>query len=385
MSRIFDALQRSAAERPDAQPAGPDATELLQHVEQRAAAAWDVPAPERNGARNGKDHAAASNGAPLPANGAHREAAVEPRRPEARPEARPETRQEARPEAHPEARPEARSEARESRSEVRREARGGSRSETRSEARTEAQAGPAPEIFNQFQTLTIVAPAHGRLVSVSDKDSPAAEAFRLLAVRLRHMRRDRQLKKLLVTSSIPQEGKSTCSSNLACSLALRAHQRVLLLEGDVRRPSLSPMFGLVNRPGVCEWLRQERELKDCVYYLDGADLWFMPAGNSPSNPLEILQSGRVPMLLDRLVELFDWVIIDSPPVLPLADTSVWSRLADGILIVTRQGTSEKRQLQRAIDSIESQKLIGALLNSSNSAPHTDYYYSPRPAGKSGRD
>jgi capsular exopolysaccharide synthesis family protein len=225
--------------------------------------------------------------------------------------------------------------------------------------------------------VKISVPAQGRLVSVSDKDSPAAEAFRLLAVRLRHLRRDRPLKKVLITSSIPQEGKSTCSANLACSLALRPQQRVLLLEGDVRRPSLSAMFALSARPGICEWLRGERLLADSIYFLEGPGLWFMPAGSSPSNPLELLQSGKVATLLDQFEGLFDWIVIDTPPVLPLADTSVWSRLADGVLLVARQGTTEKRQLQRAVDAVESQKLIGALLNSSNSAPHTDYYYRPR--------
>jgi capsular exopolysaccharide synthesis family protein len=239
-----------------------------------------------------------------------------------------------------------------------------------------------PAIFDQFKLLKISAPAQGRLVSVSDKDSPAAEAFRLLAVRLRHLRRDQPLKKILLTSSIPQEGKSTCSANLACSLALRAQRRTLLLEGDIRRPSLSPMFGLTPRPGISEWLREERDLSDSIYFLEGPELWFMPAGSSPSNPLELLQSPRVAVLMDQLAELFDWIVIDSPPVLPLADTSVWSRLCDGILLVTRQGTTEKRQLQRAVDAIESQKLIGALLNSSNSAPHTDYYYTARTAAKS---
>jgi capsular exopolysaccharide synthesis family protein len=236
-----------------------------------------------------------------------------------------------------------------------------------------------PDIFEKFKKLRISVPGQGRLVSVSDRDSPAAEAFRLLAVRLRHLRRDRPLKKLLITSSSPQEGKSTCSANLACSLALRAQQRVLLLEGDVRRPSLSQIFNLSQRTGICEWLREERQLEDCIYFLEGPGLWFMPAGSSPSNPLEILQSGRAAILFDQLAGLFDWIIVDSPPMLPLADTSVWSRLADGILLVVRQGTSQKRLLKRAVDAVESQKLIGALLNSSKNAPDTDYYYSPRPS------
>ena len=152
-------------------------------------------------------------------------------------------------------------------------------------------------------------------------------------------------RKLLVTSSIPQEGKSTCSANLACSLALRAQQRTLLLEGDVRRPSLSQIFALAPRPGICEWLREERKLPESIYFLEGPGLWFMPAGSSPSNPLELLQSGKVTTLLDQLAELFDWVIIDSPPVLPLADTSVWARLADGILLVARQGVTRKAPAQ----------------------------------------
>lgn len=334
MSRIFDALQRSEAERSGSKGApAPDATELLRHAEHRATSEWEVSAlpeaetrlPENGVVQNG--HGPVSNGTSSPAG------------------------------------------------------KPGSRKAARAAAAAAAAAEPAPRerpaIFDQFPMLRVSAPDQGRLVSVSDKDSAAAEAFRLLAVRLRHLRRDRNLKKVLITSSIPQEGKSTCSANLACSLALRAHQRTLLLEGDIRRPSLSPMFGLAPRPGICEWFREERELKDSIYFLEGPGLWFMPAGSSPSNPLELLQSARVSRLMDQLAELFDWIVIDSPPVLPLADTSVWSRLCDGILLVTRQGTTEKRQLQRGVEAIEPQKLIGAILNSSNSAPHSDYYYSPR--------
>lgn len=328
MSRIFDALQRSEAERSgtEGSPA-PDATELLRHAERRATSEWEASAatepvpvpPQPTVATDG--HLPASNGSVTAnGNGTHRQAAKAVEQPVSR---------------------------------------------------------ERPAIFDHFKTVKISVPAQGRLVSVSDRDSAAAEAFRLLAVRLRHLRRDRPLKKVLITSSIPQEGKSTCSANLACSLALRPQERVLLLEGDVRRPSLSAMFALSARPGICEWLRGERQLADAIYFLEGPGLWFMPAGSSPSNPLELLQSGKVATLLGQFEGLFDWIVIDTPPVLPLADTSVWSRLADGILLVARQGTTEKRQLQRAVDAVESQKLIGALLNSSDSAPHADYYYRPR--------
>jgi Mrp family chromosome partitioning ATPase len=87
------------------------------------------------------------------------------------------------------------------------------------------------------------------------------------------------------------------------------------------------------------------------------------------------------VLMEELAALFDWIIIDSPPVLPLADTSVWARLADGLLLVTRQGTTQKRHLQRALEAIESKKIIGAVLNSSKNTSDNAYYsYRRPPAG-----
>ena len=340
MRRIFDALQRSEAERSGMKPAALDATELLRHAEHRAATEWEAGTPAEPAAV-----------APLDRD-AVRTADIDP-------PVRPVT-----PASSVSPVPSVSSRAR------------GARGKTATAAEAVVPRD-LPEIFTGFKPLKISVPSYGRLVSISDRDSAAAEAFRLLAVRLRHLRRDRPLQKVLITSSSPQEGKSTCSTNLACSLALRAQQRVLLIEGDIRRPGISQMFSISQRPGVCEWLREERQLAETIYYLEGPGLWYMPAGSSPANPLEMLQSGRPGVLLDQLAGLFDWIIVDSPPVLPLADTSVWSRQSDGILLVVRQGVSEKRKLQRTLAAIESQKLIGVLLNSSTNAPDTDYYYSPR--------
>ena len=230
-------------------------------------------------------------------------------------------------------------------------------------------------VFSQFRTLEVSLGSQSRVVCLTELESAAAEAFRLLGVRLRELRRTRPLKKLLITSSIPQEGKSMVSANLAVTLA-RAKQRVLVLEGDVRRPALSDAFGLSGDSGLCEWLLGERNLTSSIYHLEGPGLWIMPSGRSPQNPLELLQSSKLPALMSQLSDWFDTVVIDSPPVLPLADTSIWMRLADGILLVTRQGTTEKRQLERGLEALDSQKLIGALLNCSRSTLHSDYYYRP---------
>ncbi len=230
------------------------------------------------------------------------------------------------------------------------------------------------DVFGQFHELELALPPDSRLVSITSPEHPATEAFRLLSVRLKALRRKRIFRRVLITSTIPQEGKSTVSSNLACTLAKDPEQKVLLLEGDVRRPSLPRMLGLGNPSGLCEYLRGDRQVTDSVYHLTGAGIWFLPAGDAQGKPLEHLQSNRLPELMEKLSEWFDWIVIDSPPVLPLADTSVWSRIAEGILLVARQGVTERRALKRGLEALDRQKVIGALLNSSRCMPHSNYYY-----------
>jgi capsular exopolysaccharide synthesis family protein len=239
-----------------------------------------------------------------------------------------------------------------------------------------------PEILHRCQTLQLSVTPQNRLVTLAGGDTPATEAFRLLSVRLRHLRRDRKLQKLLITSTIPQEGKSVVSANLACALTSGTRQRTLLLEGDVRRPTLSKVFGLKAYPGICECLQGERTLAASIYRLEPAGIWFLPAGVAPANPLELLESAKLPALMEQLTTWFDWVIVDSPPVLPLADTSVWTRLADGILLVTRQGTTQKGHLKRGLEALESKKVIGAVLNSSKNSSDNKYYSYRHPADSS---
>jgi capsular exopolysaccharide synthesis family protein len=229
--------------------------------------------------------------------------------------------------------------------------------------------------LHAMQDVDLNLPEESRLVCVTgQQDSPTAEAFRLLALRIRDMQQDRVLKKILVTSTLPQEGKSTVAANLACALAQAGKQRVVLLEGDVRKPSQSRQFGLESLKGMCEWLQGEQELANCIYRIKAAGLWILPAGAASRNHVDLLQPGKVAAMMARLEELFDTIVIDSPPVLPLADTSVWTRLADGILLVTREGTTQKRQLQKGIEAIDREKLIGALLNCSVQDGNAYYYY-----------
>jgi capsular exopolysaccharide synthesis family protein len=224
----------------------------------------------------------------------------------------------------------------------------------------------------EFPSLAVSILPDSRLVSVGEEESLGAEKFRFLAVRLRQLRQSRPLKKVLITSTIPEEGKSTVAANLACTLSRRKQHKTLLLEGDLRRPTVAQKFGLGKVPGLSEWLRGEGATMN-VYRLEALGLWVLPAGSAPENPLELMQAGRLSPLMDQLTEWFDWIIIDSPPVLPLADASIWARLSDGILLVTRNGRTEKQQLQRGLAAMEKSKLLGALVNGSANAAHSDYY------------
>jgi capsular exopolysaccharide synthesis family protein len=224
-----------------------------------------------------------------------------------------------------------------------------------------------------FPSVRVAPTPDSRLVSLTDQEGLGAEKFRFLGVRLRQLQQNRKLRSLLVTSTLPEEGKSLVSANLATTLARRKQQKVLLLEGDLRRPVQAQLFGGANPAGLSQWLQGDTPTPGNIYYLDGPGFWLMPAGKPPENPIELMQSGKLAGLLEELASSFDWVIIDSPPVLPLADTSVWARLADGILLVVREGVTEKQQLLRGLAALDQARLLGVVVNSCTDTKHQDYY------------
>jgi capsular exopolysaccharide synthesis family protein len=184
---------------------------------------------------------------------------------------------------------------------------------------------------------------------------------------------------VLITSSIPEEGKSLVSANLAGVLA-RRKQRVLLIEGDLRRPVLAQQFGLGRLAGLGEWLQGNHQGVSNIYRLADFNFWMLPAGNPLANPLELMQSGNLAKLMSHLDNLFDWIIVDSPPLLPLADTTVWGRVTDGILLVGRVGKTQKTQLKRALELVKKSDLLGVVLNGSQELDDTNYYQRYLPNG-----
>ena len=236
------------------------------------------------------------------------------------------------------------------------------------------QAQEVKECFSQFHALETDVTEESHLVCCTDSHGPAGEAFRLLALRMRHLRLRRQLKTLLITSTVPGEGKSVVAANLACALAAGEREKVLLLEGDVRRPSMARVFGSPAAAGLCNYLRGERDLVTCIYHLAKPGIWILPSGENLGEDREVIQSPQLADLLHRVNSWFEWVVIDSPPVLPLADTTEWGRLADGILLVARPAITQKRKLQKGLEALDPDKLIGAIMNSSSGTANGDYSY-----------
>ena len=232
-----------------------------------------------------------------------------------------------------------------------------------------------PSELESVRTAQVNLSQNARLVALTDPRGLGAEKFRALATRLEHLRKDRELKCLQITSAVGNEGKTLVAGNLAVTLAKHTASRVLVVEGDLHLPKLAPLFGLGQLQGIGEWwaARDEKErIAQYVYRLSEIPIWFMGAGTMSDQPSQILQSARFAETFVRLASWFDWVVIDSPPILPLVDANLWARVVDGTLFVVREGVTPVRALKKSFDSLDNPKLIGMVLNEASEFDRTSY-------------
>jgi len=218
----------------------------------------------------------------------------------------------------------------------------------------------------------------------SESHSPAlgAEQFRTLRSRLYQMRDTGPLKKVLVTSAIAQEGKTFVATNLAQAIARERDRKVLLIDGDLRSARLHLPLGAPLSPGLSEYLRDEASEAEIIQHGQEGNLCFIAGGNELSNASELLSNGRLPKLLVRISLLFDWVILDSPPCLPVADAGVLASFADGVLLVVRAGSTPSALAQKARKELQNRNVIGVVLNAVEDRAHGPYYGCGYPATES---
>jgi protein-tyrosine kinase len=224
-----------------------------------------------------------------------------------------------------------------------------------------------------------------RLVALADPQSLGAEKFRALATRLENQRNQRELKSLQVTSSVAHEGKTLVSTNLALTLAQNSGSKVLLVEGDMHLPAVQRLLGLTELRGLSHWWSgRDEEILRYIYRLNDMPLWLLPGGGTCDQPSNILQSARFVEALLRLVPAFDWIIVDSTPLLPFVDANLWSRLLDGMLLVIRRGVASIKALKKGLEAIDNPSLVGVVLNDASDFDQNNYnekYYAYRNQGK----
>ena len=196
----------------------------------------------------------------------------------------------------------------------------------------------------------------------TDGGPTVAERFRTLRSRLYQIAAARSLKKVLVTSSVTGEGKTFVAANLAHSITLQEDRKVLLIDADLRASRMHLLLGAPSSPGLSDYLRGEADEYAVIQNAHQGNLFFVPGGREVSNPSELLLGERMKNLLDLVTPIFDWVILDSPPALPVHDASVLADLCHGVLLVVKAGKTDYELAEKARSEFLNKNLLGVVLN-----------------------
>lgn len=200
------------------------------------------------------------------------------------------------------------------------------------------------------------------MLSFGGERTRITEEFRALRSRLSQMQRQSPLKSVLVASALPMEGRSFVAANLAQTMALQPECRVLLIDADLHSPSLHSALGTSGAPGFSEFLLQEVDDFAIMQRGHADNLYFIPAGRSVPGPTELVANGRLKSLIDRVEPLFDWIVVDSPPAVPVSDASLIANHCDGVLIVVRSHSTPFDLVRKARDRFHEESVMGVVLN-----------------------
>jgi capsular exopolysaccharide synthesis family protein len=257
-----------------------------------------------------------------------------------------------------------------------------------------AEAGPQPESPKQrretAQKTAAHAPreipverldlsrVHPRLILLTEPDLPECEQYRTLRTQLFHAAEKKQMQIVLVTSALAGEGKTATALNLALAVAQSKEKRVLLIDGDLRRPTIAQYLGLRPLSGFDQALAGGAGALDSIVCLDDLELYILSVNRAVLNPTELLSSERLGETIAELREYFDFVIIDSPPIMPVADSRLLANHSDAVILVVRAGSASYETVEKAIDALPAGRILGVVLNGAqyiNETDYYDYYYS----------
>jgi protein-tyrosine kinase len=217
-------------------------------------------------------------------------------------------------------------------------------------------------------------PGSTLFADVQDR-APGTEEFRSLRSRLYQIREKHPLQTLLVTSALAGEGKTFVAVNLARAIVQQHGRAVLLIDSDLRISRIHLTLGAPAAPGLSDYLLGEADLFSVLQQGAPEGLFFIPGGRSVPNPAELIGSGRLKLLLQRLAPAFDWILLDSPPSVPLTDASLLAEMSDGVLMVVRAGETPYDMAQKGCRQFRDRRLVGVVLNGiPETSSYSAYYY-----------
>ena len=214
------------------------------------------------------------------------------------------------------------------------------------------------------------------LISLLNSRSTIAEQYRTIRTNIQFAASsDHPVKSIVITSSGPSEGKSLTAANLAIVFA-KSGKKTLLLDGDMRKPTVWKTFRLSNQKGLSTLLVSPDDIADSIQKTTIDNLSVLTSGPQPPNPSELLGSTREEIIMDQLTRLFDVIIVDMPPVVTVTDAQIVASKADGTILVAREGVSEKAALLKAKQLLEiaHARILGVVYNGVDSANDAGYYY-----------
>ncbi|MCM3033895.1 CpsD/CapB family tyrosine-protein kinase [Niallia sp. MER 6] len=214
-----------------------------------------------------------------------------------------------------------------------------------------------------------------KLIAKYDPKSPISEQYRTIRTNVLYSSIDEEIRSVMVTSSGPGEGKSTTTANLAVVFAQQG-KTVLLVDADLRKPTVHYTFKLENRSGLTSVLTNQVNLMEAVNKTDENNLYVLPSGPIPPNPSELLGSKAMHKFMEKVLEEFDFVIFDTPPVLAVTDAQILGNLCQGSILVVSSGKTEKDSLLKTKELLTATngRLLGIVLNNKKLDKKGNYYY-----------